>query len=77
MPLPQLAFGAGLGLGVDVAVRNLDRPTDWSGWGTLRASPIIVRVLDGRVEAGLHVQYVRTSDRGVVLGLAAIDVFPL
>jgi hypothetical protein len=77
MPLPQLAFGAGLGFGVDLAVRNMERGTDASGWGTLRASPVIVRVLDGRIELGLHVQYVRTSDRGVVLGLVGIDLFPL
>ena len=77
MPLPRLAFGAGLGLGLDRLVRNMDRASDTSGWWTLRASPVIVRVLNGRLEAGLHVQYVRTSDRGVVLGLAAIDLFPL
>jgi hypothetical protein len=77
MPLPQLAFGAGLGLGMDVAIRNHDRGNDTSGWGTLRLSPVILRVLDGRLEAGLHGQYVRTSDRGVFLGLAAIDLFPL
>jgi hypothetical protein len=77
MPMPNLAFGGGLGIGLDVLVRNTDRPTGSSAWGTVRASPVIVRVLDGRVEAGLHLQYVQTSDRGVFLGLAAIDLFPL
>lgn len=77
MPLPRLAFAAGLGVGMDREVRNLDRGSDSTGWWTLRASPVIVRLLDGHLEAGLHVQYVGTSDRGVVLGLAAIDLFPL
>jgi hypothetical protein len=77
MPVPQLAFAAGLGLGTDIQVKNLDREGSSAGWWTLRASPVIVRFLAGRLEAGLHVQYVRTSDRGVVLGLAAIDLFPL
>jgi hypothetical protein len=77
MPLPQLAFGGGLGLGTDREVKNLDREGGSTSWWTLRASPVIVRVLQGRVEAGLHLQYVRTSERGVMLGLAAIDLFPL
>jgi hypothetical protein len=77
MPVPKLAFAAGLGVGMDREVRNLDRGSDSTGWWTLRASPVIVRLLDGHLEAGLHVQYVGTSDRGVVLGLAAIDLFPL
>jgi hypothetical protein len=77
MPVPYLAFGGGLGLGMDRLVRNMDRETDSSSWWTLRASPVIVRGFEGRVEAGFHLQYVRTSDRGVVLGLVAIDLFPL
>lgn len=77
MPLPQVAFAAGVGLGIDRQVKNLDREGSSTGWGTLRASPMIVRLLNGRVEVGLHVQYVRTGERGVVLGLAAIDWFPL
>jgi hypothetical protein len=77
MPMPQLAFGVGLGVGTDREVKNLDREGDSTVWGTLRASPVIVRVLNGRLEAGLHLQYVRTGDRSVVLGLAAIDLFTL
>ncbi|HEY0476609.1 MAG TPA: hypothetical protein VGD37_03745 [Kofleriaceae bacterium] len=76
MPLPQVAFAAGLGLGTD-HLNGLLGPDGSNGWWTLRASPVIVRLLEGHVEAGLHLQYVRTSDRGVMLGLAAIDLFPL
>jgi hypothetical protein len=76
MPLPQVAFAAGLGLGTD-HLNGLLGPDGSNGWWTLRASPVIVRLLEGHVEAGLHLQYVRTSDRGIMLGLAAIDLFPL
>jgi len=76
-PLPQIAFAAGVGIGLDYLVATLDQGTDTSGWTTLRASPIIVRLLKGYLELGLHLQLVRTSDNTVFLGVAAIDVFPL
>ena len=76
-PLPQIAFAGGVGIGIDYLVATLDQGTDTSGWTTLRASPIIVRLLKGHVELGLHLQLVRTSDNTVFLGVAAIDVFPL
>ncbi|MBS1121939.1 MAG: hypothetical protein H6Q90_4167 [Deltaproteobacteria bacterium] len=77
MPLPQFMFGGGLGVGSDREIRNLDRENGSQSWWTLRASPVIVRLLQGRIEVGLHLQYVRTSDRGVSLGLAVVDLFPL
>jgi hypothetical protein len=70
MPLPYFAFGAGLGIGRDYGTN------DESDWWTLRASPLIARFLDGRVEAGLHVQYLRRNQDTFVLGLAAIGLFP-
>jgi hypothetical protein len=76
MPLPKVAFGVGLGFGTD-HLGNLGGDDGSIGWWTLRASPVIARLLNGHVEAGLHLQYVRTSERGVVLGLAAIELFPL
>jgi hypothetical protein len=71
MPLPYFAFGVGLGIGRDYGT------TDPPDWWTLRASPLIARFLNGRVEAGLHVQYLRRDTSTFVLGLAAIDLFPL
>ncbi|MBC7975047.1 MAG: hypothetical protein H7138_08685, partial [Myxococcales bacterium] len=76
MPVPRFAFAAGLGVGLDYASRTLDQGSDTSPWGTLRASPIIVRLLRGHVELGVHVQLVRTGDNTVFLGVAAIDLFP-
>ncbi|MDB4959102.1 MAG: hypothetical protein JWO36_6671 [Myxococcales bacterium] len=77
MPIPHVAFAGGLGIGIDVLARNLGRPGDTNAWWTVRASPLIVRLAGGHVEAGLHLQYVRTGDRGVMIGVAAIDLFPL
>lgn len=74
MPVPKLGFAAGLGFGQDRYMH--DGITDTTGWWTLRASPVIVRLVKGRVEAGLHLQLVRT-DQTVFLGVAAIDLFPL
>jgi len=76
MPLPQLGFAAGLGVGQDRLVVT-DSDGSANGWWTLRLSPVILRFADGRVEAGAHLQYVQTSDRGVVLALAGIELFPL
>ncbi len=76
MPRPQVGFSAGLGGGVDVLARNENRGTDFQGFWTLHASPIIVRVLEGRMEVGLHVEYAR-ADRGVSIALLAVDLFPL
>ena len=73
MPMPTLAFAGGLGFGVDRLVS--DDASETAGWVTLRASPIIVRLLGGRLEAGLHTQLVRTKDNTVLLGIAAIDVY--
>ena len=75
MPLPQLGFAAGLGIGQDRFVH--DGGSDANGWWTVRLSPVILRFAEGRLEAGAHLQYVRTSDRGVVLVLAGIELFPL
>jgi len=36
-----------------------------------------VRLLDGHVELGLHVQLVHTNDSLAVRGVAAVDVYPL
>mgnify|MGYP001602110764 CR=1 FL=1 len=69
-PLQQLAFAAGLGIGI--GVDDIDQTGTW----TLRASPVILRVLNGRLEVGLHVQIVGSGGDTVALGLAAFDVFP-
>jgi len=81
-PRPQIAFAGGVGIGIDylsanVEVFDMAAPSDTTRWTTLRASPIIVRLLKGHVELGLHLQLVSTPDTTVLLGVAAIDVFPL
>jgi hypothetical protein len=65
MPVAHLGFAVGAGIGQDRIVQDdgLDVPS--RGWWTLRASPVVARFLQGRAEAGLHIQHVVT------------DLFPL
>ena len=80
-PRPQIAFAGGVGIGIDYLSANDevfdDGLTETTRWTTLRASPIIVRLLNGHVELGLHLQLVSSDDNTAFLGVAAIDVFPL
>ncbi len=77
MPLPQLAFAAGLGIGFDRdEVRQASMvTTDVGAWFMVHASPVLVRVLDGRLEVGLHAQLARAADEWTLIGLASMDVF--
>lgn len=72
IPVPQLAFafGAGFGMEIDRAAQ-----TDVSGSLSLRASPIIVRLARGSIEAGLHAQLVIASDEIRVDVLGGADWF--
>ena len=76
MPMPRIGFAAGIGMGWDYEVRALDQGSDTSKWTALRASPIIVRLMDGHVEVGAHLQLIRRGDETGFIGLAAVDVFP-
>ncbi len=76
MPLRRLGFAAGAGVGQDRDYPEGGAQIQTQGWWSLRASPVILRLLEGRAEASLNVQYVRT-DRGLLIYLLAIDLFPL
>ena len=77
MPLPQLAFAAGLGIGFDRdQIHQGDMTsTDLGAWWMLHASPLLVRALGGHLELGLHVQVARAGDEWTTIMLASADVF--
>ena len=75
-PLPQLALAAGIGIGFD---RDQTRrggmiSTDTGAWWMVHASPLIVRVLGGHLEVGLHVQVARAGNEWTTIVLTAADV---
>jgi hypothetical protein len=73
----NLGFAAGAGLGQDRDYGDGEAEVQTAGWWTVRASPLIVRLLQGHAEAGLHIQYVKRSDGATAkVFFLAFDLFP-
>lgn len=75
-PLPPIALAGGIGIGFDRdrTRHGVTTATDTGAWWMVHASPLIVRVLGGHLEVGLHVQVVRSGDEWTTIVLAAADV---
>jgi hypothetical protein len=67
----QLVAAGGIGFGVDLYSDSYENSSK-DGWGAARAS---LAVRFGRLDIGLHVQLVATSDRVVTLGELGVDYF--
>ncbi len=70
VPQVAVAVGAGLALEIDRAAQS-----DVGGALSVRASPVIVRLARGRIEAGLHAQVVVASDEVRFELFAGLDWF--
>lgn len=85
MPLPQLAFGGGIGIGADLDFPNEKGPVDGDltdirkndvgTFWTMQISPVIARLRRGTIEAGLHVQFVKANTEFITDGVATVDWF--
>jgi hypothetical protein len=69
----HLVFSAGANAGLDLLFRNENRGTDAGAWFGADVSPLAVHLLDGQLEAGLHLQAIQSKDRLAVFGLAVVD----
>ena len=75
-PLPPLALAVGIGLGFDRdrAEQGAMTTTDLGAWWMLHASPLVVRLVGGHLELGLHTQVVRSGDEWTAIVLTSADV---
>lgn len=71
----RYAFAAGAMAGLDLLFRNQNRGTHAAAWWGVRASPILLRLSDGELELGLHLEGVQTTDRLAAFAVVGIDWF--
>ncbi len=70
---PRFAFAVGVTAGLDLLLRNQGRGVDAAPWWGVRLSPLVLRLVDHQLEAGLHLQGIQSSDRLAVFALVAVD----
>ncbi|CAN5846954.1 hypothetical protein BH11MYX3_BH11MYX3_21310 [soil metagenome] len=72
---PRFAFDVGVTAGLDLLLRSEGRGTVAAPWWGVRVSPLILRLVEHQLEAGLHLQGIQSSDRLAVFALIAVDWF--
>ncbi|MEO8699346.1 MAG: hypothetical protein ABI867_04855 [Kofleriaceae bacterium] len=84
VPRPQFALGGGIGIGVDYdqvtpKVPTADpadaRTNDLGTFLTVNVAPMVLRLREGSVEAGVHVAAVIAGDEVTVTAVIAVDWF--